>query len=83
MATVADSADAYVPNSYAVYEPFGAFLTMPTGTNPSVTDLGFTGHWQNNTGSYNFGLVYMNARYYLTEVGRFVSADTIVPELKQ
>ena len=81
VAAVADSAGAYVPNSYAVYEPFGAFLTTPTGTNPSVTDRGFTGHRHNNTGSYNFGLIYMNARYYLPQLGRFVSPDTIVPEL--
>ena len=69
-----------MPNSYAVYEPFGAFLTTPTGTNPSVTDRGFTGHRHNNTGSYNFGLIYMNARYCHPQLGRFVSPDTIVPE---
>jgi hypothetical protein len=26
------------------------------------------------------GLIYMNARYYLPEIGRFISADTIVPD---
>ena len=36
----------------------------------------------NNTGDNNLGLVYMNARYYLPEVGRFISADTIVPDPK-
>ena len=34
----------------------------------------------NNTTVNNLGLIYMNARYYLPEIGRFVSADTIVPE---
>ena len=33
----------------------------------------------NNTGN-DLGLIYMNARYYLPEVGRFISADTIVPD---
>ena len=37
-------------------------------------------HRQNNNGEYDFGLIYMNARYYLPEIGRFISADTIVPE---
>ncbi len=80
MAAVANSAGVYVTDSYAMYEPFGAFLLRPTATNPSVSDRGFTGQRQNNTGTYDFGLIYMNARYYLPEVGRFVSADTIVPE---
>ena len=51
--------------------------------NPLILDRGFTGHVHDNTGPYptqNVGLIYMNARYYLPEVGRFVSADTIVPE---
>ena len=34
----------------------------------------------NNTGTNNLGLIYMNARYYMPEVGRFISPDTIVPE---
>ena len=72
-----------VPNSHARYDPFGNFRTTPTATNPSLTSRGFTGHAHNNTGVYptqNVGLIYMNARYYLPEVGRFISADTIVPE---
>jgi RHS repeat-associated protein len=72
-----------VPNSHARYDPFGNFRTTPTATNPSLTSRGFTGHAHNNTGVYptqNVGLIYMNARYYLPEVGRFVSPDSIVPE---
>ena len=50
---------------------------------PDSSDRGFTGHKQANTGSGDLGLIYMNARYYLPEVGRFVSADTIVPEAEE
>ncbi len=32
------------------------------------------------TGDNDLGLIYMNARYYLPQVGRFISADTMVPE---
>ena len=80
VAAVANSAGVYVTNSYAVYEPFGAFNVQPTATNPSVSDRGFTGHRQNNTGAYDLKLIYMNARYYHPQLGRFVSPDTIVPE---
>jgi len=80
VAAVANSAGVYVTDSYAMYEPFGAFLLRPTATNPSVSDRGFTGHQQNNTGTYDFGLIYMNARYYHPQLGRFVSPDTIIPE---
>jgi RHS repeat-associated protein len=65
--------------SYALYEPFGAFLVPPTATNPSVTDRGFTGHKHNNLAPAWLGLVYMNARYYHPQLGRFVSPDSIVP----
>ena len=41
---------------------------------------GFTGHRHNNTGTNNLGLIYMNARYYMPEIGRFISPDTIVPD---
>jgi len=65
--------------SLARYDPFGNYRTTPA-TNPGMTDHGFTGHRHNNTGTNNLGLIYMNARYYLPEVGRFISADSIVPE---
>ena len=73
---------ALVANSLARFDPFGNYRTLPS-TNPGTTNHGFTGHRHNNTGAYptlNVGLIYMNARYYLPEVGRFISADTIVPE---
>jgi RHS repeat-associated protein len=60
---------------------FGAYRTKPDHTaNPTLTDRGFTGHRMNNTGLDDLGLIYMNARYYLPEVGRFISPDTIVPD---
>ena len=70
--------------SLARYDPFGNYRATPTTTtNPALTDHGFTGHRHNNTGLYptqNVGLIYMKARYYLPEIGRFISPDTIVPE---
>ena len=37
---------------------------------------GFTGHLHND----EVGLIYMNARYYVPSLGRFASADTLVPQ---
>ena len=74
----------YLPGSLARYDPFGNHRTLPGWSiNPGISDRGFTGHVHDNTGAYptqNIGLIYMNARYYLPEIGRFVSADSIVPE---
>ena len=66
--------------SKARYDPFGTFTTATPGSNPSISSRGFTGHRHNNTGTHNLGLIYMNARYYMPEIGRFISPDTIVPE---
>ena len=52
--------------------PYGG-VRWSSGTMP--TDWGYTG--QKDTG---LGLVYMHARYYSSFTGRFVSADTVVPE---
>ena len=74
----------FVSGSSARYDPFGNYRTWPgSNVNPLISDRGFTGHVHDNTGEYptqNVGLIYMNARYYLPEIGRFISADTIVPE---
>ena len=67
----------YVTDSRARYDPFGTFTTSPTASNPAISDHGFTGHRHNNTGGNDLGLIYMNDRYYLPQVGRFISADTI------
>ncbi|MCI0728561.1 MAG: hypothetical protein L0332_17830 [Chloroflexi bacterium] len=61
--------------SEARYLPFGGYRGTPPTTNPALTDRGYTGHKHNN----DLGLVYMNARFYLPGVGRFASADSIVP----
>ena len=55
------------------FSPFGG--TRTGGVNPDLTDRGFTGHKDND----DLGPIYMNARYYVSGIGRFASADTIVP----
>ena len=45
-----DSAGVYLPNSTALFEPYGGFRIQPLATvNPGVSDRGFTGHRMNNT----------------------------------
>ena len=76
-----NTSGALVSGSLARYDPYGVYRTKPASTvNPDISDRGFTGHRMNNTGTYDLGLIYMNARYYLPEIGRFVSADSIVPD---
>ncbi|MCL4870844.1 MAG: RHS repeat-associated core domain-containing protein [Anaerolineae bacterium] len=41
----------------------------------TLTERGYTGHHENR----DIGLTYMNARYYIPGLGRFLTADTIVP----
>ncbi|MCB8944224.1 MAG: hypothetical protein H6658_10760 [Ardenticatenaceae bacterium] len=61
-------------NSRTYYYPFGGYR----GTAPSqgITDRDFTGQREN----MELGLLYYQARYYLPGVGRFLSADTVVPD---
>jgi len=84
VAAMSYSGGTYRANSLARYDPFGNHRTLPGWIiNPGISDRGFTGHIHDNTGAYptqNIGLIYMNARYYLPEIGRFISADSIVPE---
>ncbi len=77
---VGNASSGLVAGSYAAYEPFGTYLVPPTATNPSLTDRGFTGHKHNNLSPVWLGLIYMNARYYHPQLGRFISPDSIVPE---
>ncbi|MBK8987678.1 MAG: RHS repeat-associated core domain-containing protein [Chloroflexi bacterium] len=72
---------AVVAGSTARYYPFGDWRTEPT---TNLTDRGFTGHLHNNLGNApdDIGLVYMQARWYLPYINRFISADTIVPDAK-
>jgi RHS repeat-associated protein len=56
------------------YFPYGAIRAV-SGVMP--TKIAFTGQYTDDT-----GLMYFNARYYNPLIGRFVSADTIVPQLE-
>ena len=69
---------AAIGGTISRYLPFGDWRTEPTA---GLTDKGYTGHKHNNLGNGNndIGLIYMNARFYVPGVGRFASADTIVP----
>ena len=66
--------DGYiVSSSLTRYTPFGGYRT---GGPSQITDRAFTGQKENMA----LGLYYYNARYYLPGAGRFLSADTIVPD---
>jgi RHS repeat-associated protein len=58
-----------------LYDAWGN-IRYVTGTMP--TDIGFTGQRLDNS----TGLMYYRARYYAQGLGRFISADTMVPDLK-
>jgi len=74
-AVISDSTGAKVANSDVVYAPFGE---IRSGALPTITDFGFTGqHLDRSTGD----LMYFGARYYLPGLRRFVSPDTILPDL--
>ncbi|MBN1317593.1 MAG: RHS repeat-associated core domain-containing protein, partial [Anaerolineales bacterium] len=61
-----------VDGSEARYLPYGGYRVEPTA---ELTDHGFTGHKMQS----DVGLIYMRARYFVPGLGRFASADTIVP----
>ncbi|MCA9977429.1 MAG: hypothetical protein KC413_16835, partial [Anaerolineales bacterium] len=62
------------------YYPFGDYRAAPTSQQSAISDRGFTGHKSGeNGGSNDIGLIYMNARFYVPGIGRFASADTVVP----
>ncbi len=67
------SSAAEVSGSRTRYLPYGDWRTTPTQT---YTDRGYTGQLED----MELGLYYYNARYYLPGIGRFASADTIVPQ---
>jgi RHS repeat-associated protein len=63
-----------VPGSATYYLPFGGYRgATPTQT---ITDRDFTGQREN----LEIGLLYYNARYYAPRLGRFISADALVPD---
>ncbi|MEM7334106.1 MAG: RHS repeat-associated core domain-containing protein, partial [Chloroflexota bacterium] len=63
---------AEVANSRSSFLPFGGERLVSTA---DLNQRGFTGHYENR----DFGLTYMNARFYLPEIGRFATADTLIP----
>ena len=66
--------DGYiVGSSLTRYTPFGSYRT---GGPNQITDRAYTGQKEN----MDLGLYYYNARYYLPGAGRFLSADTLVPD---
>jgi RHS repeat-associated protein len=71
---MSDDTNSLVSGSTSRFAPFGTYRTEPTA---NLADRGFTGHMENRT----VGLTYMNARFYLSSLGRFASADSIVPDL--
>ena len=62
-----------VIGSVTRYLPYGGYRTAPSA---NLTDHGFTGHKHN---SY-IKLVDMKARWYSPQLGRFISADSIIPD---
>ncbi len=59
--------------SRQLYYPFGQVRWE--SESPLPTDFGYTGQRLDAT-----GLMFYHARYYAPQIGRFVQADTIVPE---
>ena len=59
-------------SSLTRYTPFGSYRT---GGRNQITDRAYTGQKEN----MDLGLYYYNARFYMPGIGRFLSADTIVP----
>ncbi len=63
---------AIVGGSLTRYTPFGSYRS---GGPSQITDRAYTGQREN----MDLGLYYYNARYYTPGIGRFLSADTLVP----
>ncbi len=64
-----------VQGTTAHYLPYGDYRgSAPTAT--PLTERGYTSHHENR----EIGLTYMNARFYSPTSGRFLTADTIVPD---
>jgi RHS repeat-associated protein len=70
---MSDADGQKVEPSVARYLPYGRWRTEPTA---DLTDRAYTGQKHN----MDIGLYYYNARYYAPGVGRFISADTLVPD---
>ena len=71
---MSDASGNMVVDSDVLYAPYGEI--RGSNTLPELTDFGFTGQTLDRSTD---GLMYYGARYYLPELRRFISADTIVP----
>ena len=79
---MSDESGMLVAGSVTRYLPYGGYRTAPSAnlTDHPATSAGlrgYTGHKHND----EVGLIYMRARFYLPGIGRFASADSIVPDL--
>jgi RHS repeat-associated protein len=72
-AQLLNGSNGIVSGSTARYLPYGRYRTSPTQT---ITDRDFTGQKENR----ELGLLYYNARFYVPGIGRFASADSLVPD---
>ncbi|MCL4872429.1 MAG: RHS repeat-associated core domain-containing protein, partial [Anaerolineae bacterium] len=61
-----------VPGTETRYLPYGTHRLAPT---TQLTERDYTGQKEN----LELGLLYYNARFYLPKIGRFLTADIIVP----
>ncbi|PJB34380.1 MAG: hypothetical protein CO108_28440 [Deltaproteobacteria bacterium CG_4_9_14_3_um_filter_63_12] len=71
---IVNSAGAVQSTQY--YYPFGG---NRGGAFSTLTTRRFTGQYHESTLPGGEGLSYYNARWYDAKLGRFISADTIVP----
>jgi RHS repeat-associated protein len=64
-----------VAYSTKLFTPFGEYRIDAPDPTDDISDRGFTGHKHNDY----IKMIYMGARFYLPGLGRFASADSIVP----
>ena len=72
---LATGSGSVVGGSTTRYLPFGGYRPGSAPTQ-AITDRDFTGQKEN----MELGLLYYQARFYVPGIGRFASADTLVPD---
>ncbi|MCL5998530.1 MAG: hypothetical protein M1546_21115 [Chloroflexi bacterium] len=73
------SSGAVVPNSVTRYKPFGEIRYPSSGSSSLPTDRTFTGQ-RSEKASFAGSLMDYGARFYSPLLGRFLSADSLVPQ---